>query len=227
MYVVRDQLMEGGLQWNHRQFLRDIPARGGRLLDVGCGTGEFLAAAQSAGYQVTGFDFDAQAIQKARDRFRLSDLFAGDLVDLRQRYGTQRFDVVTAFEVLEHNPNPLEFIRTLSQAVLPKGFLAISVPNRNRWPAFRYDWDNPPNHLTRWSQGCLSRLLEENGFRILRVATGWRQGESYLHQRLQFGVVSCLLRGRKTEGCRNGYPPQGDASRLALMAFRVKYIAVN
>jgi len=229
MYQVRDQLMVGRLQWNHRQFLKDLPAKEGSLLDVGCGTGEFLSAAQAAGYRTSGFDFDPGAIETAKKKYGLSDLLAGNLLEYRNRLNGQGgFDVVTAFEVLEHSPKPGEFIQTLTDMVRPGGFLAVSVPNRNRWPRFRYSWDLPPNHLTRWSRESLTCLLEKNGFQIIRTETGWRQGEPFLHQHLQFGMISRLI--RKQEDL-----PQGGSSShktdvslsLAHRAFRLKETTIQ
>jgi len=220
MYKVRDQLMNGGLQWNHQQFLQDRPGHGGRLLDVGCGTGEFLAAAHSTGYQITGFDFDPGAIQTAQKRFQMENLFTGDLFEFRDKYRKEPFQVVTAFEVLEHSPQPGDFLAALRDLTSPGGFLAISVPNRDRWPAFRYDWDYPPNHLTRWSRSALAGLLGKNGFRVLRTATGWRQGEGFLHQHLQFGVVTRLMR-------RNGSSENAGSVAVASNAYRLKSAAIK
>ncbi|MBI3087376.1 MAG: class I SAM-dependent methyltransferase [Candidatus Omnitrophica bacterium] len=189
MYVMRDRFQPAGLLWNHRQFLRDLPARGGRLLDVGCGTGAFLAAARRRGYEVSGVDFDQHAIGEATRRHGLSRLYAAPLETLRPG----AFDVVTAFEVLEHSPSPRAFLQTVHRLVVPGGWLALSVPYRDRRPAFRYHWDAPPHHLTRWSRRALERAVVGAGFRVERVAVGMAQAESWLHQTLQFGVASRAL----------------------------------
>ncbi len=224
MYIVRDQLMSGSLQWNHQQLLKDRPAAGGRLLDVGCGTGEFLSAAKQAGYQVSGFDFDSQAIETAKKRFHLENLAAGDLFGFQEVHRQEPFQVVTAFEVLEHSPEPGRFMEALSDLTAPGGYLAISVPNRNRWPKFQYDWDLPPNHLTRWSAEALNRLLQKNGFEVLRTGFGWRQGEPWLHQKLQFGLVSRLAKKRTEEPARQN----GRSSlRATKTAYQIKSAAIK
>ena len=242
MYLVRDTVAKPRLQWNHRQFLRDLPGlrskkaqpslRTGscslddqpRLLDVGCGTGEFVAAAKKAGYEASGFDFDEEAVRTAREQLGLKEVHSGDLRRLAEFVG--RFDVVTAFEVLEHSPVPKEFLEAVAAAVKPGGYLALSVPNRERWPRFRYDWDFPPNHLTRWSRASLTRLLEKNGFQIRRTANGWKQGESLLHQHLQFGLVTRLLHGGKKQEAAEA---TGNQSSMALAsgAYRLKSAAIR
>jgi len=227
MYVIRNQFMDDALLWNHRQFIQDLPVRGGRLLDVGCGRGQFLAEAQRIGYRIAGLDFDQEAVQVARERFGLHNLFAGDLDTFRARRADEPFDVATAFEVLEHNPAPREFLRALASCLVPGGFLALSVPNRERWPAFRYDWDLPPHHLTRWSQTALLGLLDRVGFTVRRVAKGWPQGEPFLHQHLRMGVVGRLLkRGRPRDAAIEAIHDTG-AIRLASAAFRVKDAAIK
>lgn len=227
MYVVRDHFMGGLLEWNHRQFLRAVPVRGGRLLDVGCGTGQFLAAARQVGYRVTGIDFDRQAVLVAQERFRIDDVFAGDLEAFRTQRKDERFDVVTAFEVLEHSPAPGDFLDALEKIVSPGGFLAISVPNRDRWPAFHYDWDCPPHHLTRWSRSVLTSFLERHGFRTLRVATGRRQAESLLHQYLRFGIITRLIHREQSVPHDSLSARAGGAFQMASMAFRVKRAAIK
>ena len=220
MYAVRDRLQPPQLQWNHRQLLRDRPAPGGRLLDVGCGTGAFLAAARTAGYRSYGFDFDSEAVRTARERFGLEELFTGDLLRLKKETGWDRFDLVTAFEVLEHAPSPSEFFGAIRDLIAPGGFAAISVPNRDRRPRFQYDWDLPPNHLTRWSGKALAGLLERNGLRLLRTARGWRQGAGFLHQHLRFGLITGLL--GKPKGSSSSSP-----STIASGAYRMKAAAVR
>ncbi len=221
MYLVRDRVAKPKLQWNHREFFKDSPSLGGKLLDVGCGTGEFLAAAGAAGYEIAGFDFDAEAVQSAKQRFGLEEVFTGDLRELKQ---TGRFDVVTAFEVLEHSPAPKEFLEAAAAAVKPDGYLVLSVPNRERWPRFRYDWDFPPNHVTQWNRTSLTCLLEKNGFQIRRTANGWKQGESFLHQHLQFGLVTRLLHGGKKQETAAG---RQSSVTLASGAYRLKSAAIR
>ncbi|MCM8811725.1 MAG: class I SAM-dependent methyltransferase [Candidatus Omnitrophica bacterium] len=226
MYVVRDNFGTGELQWNHRQFLKDLPAAGGRLLDVGCGTGEFLAAARQAGYLVSGFDFDAEAVKTARQRTGINEITTGDLAQFSGKERTRRFDVVTAFEVLEHSPEPDRFLASLTELIAPNGYLAISVPDRERRPRIRYDWDFPPNHLTRWSRGSLAHIIQRNGLRIVRMESGWRQGEPLLHQTLQFGLVTRLMGAGSPSGGGRGVSRHAASTAYKVKSAAVKILAV-
>ena len=222
MSVVRDRFMAGTLRWNHREFLADVPASGGRLLDVGCGTGDFVAAAEASGYRACGLDFDVTAVGVAAERLKADNLFAGDLDAFRRARPGEQFDVVSAFEVLEHTTAPGAFMGALVDLVAPGGILAISVPNRERWPRFRYDWDRPPHHLTRWSPAALTGLLSRHGLTVKRVAKGWPQAEPFLHQHLRFGLVGGLLRRGLREGYGAPVAPGSGAMRAASAAFMLK-----
>ncbi len=227
MYVVRDHFQPGRLQWNHKQFLKYCPARGQTLLDVGCGTGEFMVAARNCGYQVTGIDFDPSAVKLARERNELECVYTTDLDDLGGTHGDLTFDVITAFEVLEHIATPRAFLSNLKKLLSPQGYLVISVPFRDRWPAFRYDWDFPPHHFTRWSKKAIETFLSSNGFRVLKIQIGWAQAESLLHQYLQFGIASRLIikaRDRKVNNNDLGVVAQ---LQLARKLFLLKYFFIK
>lgn len=79
------------------------------------------------------------------------------------------FDVVTFFEVLEHQENPQWFLDVAKKFLSDEGCIAMSVPNRNRWQKAPDTLDYPPNHLTRWSPNALRNFLERNGFEILSL----------------------------------------------------------
>lgn len=227
MYVVRDQFQPGRLQWNHKRFLRECPARGGRLLDVGCGTGEFLVAARRRGYDVTGIDFDPSAVQVARKRHSLERVYAANLEDFGPDHGPLQFDVVTVFEVLEHAASPRAFLSRLRDLIRPSGYLVLSVPYRDRRPEIPYAWDFPPHHFTRWSRSAIENFLESNGFRVLNIEIGLDPAETLLHHYLRFGLVARLIRTaqqrtRDESGC-------GAEARahVAGMLFRLKYYAIR
>lgn len=97
----------------------------GSLLDVGSGTGEVLATGRDRGWQVQGVEPESTAAEMARGR-------GLDVVtSMLEQAGVpeESWDVVSAFHVLEHIPDPVEFLRTLARWARPGGHLVIEVPN--------------------------------------------------------------------------------------------------
>lgn len=154
--------------WYHKQFLDDQAVYGKTLLDVGCGTGNFLNLARKK-YDVWGLDFNRASIAIAKERFGLRNVFASDLAGFYEQHPGRKFDVITSFEVMEHQDAPAEFLRALKGLLNPGGHIAISVPNRDARLNSLAEADKPPNHLVWWDARALGGLLERNGFEIVKL----------------------------------------------------------
>ena len=158
------------LEPGHKYFLADsLAPRGGELLDIGCGTGNFLAAARDRGYGVTGIELDRNAARFAKERLGLQRVFPLTISEFAEQHAGERFDVVTFFEVLEHQAAPVEFLRRVKTCVRPGRMIALSVPNRERWLTGPDVLDYPPNHFLRWNAAALRKFLEAQGFEVLSV----------------------------------------------------------
>jgi len=194
-YQGRDQTAMP-LEPGHRFFLADPKApKRGRLLDLGCGTGNFLSAARDAGFDVTGVEFNSSAVRFAREHYGLERVFAQRPEDFRSAHANEQFDLVTFFEVLEHQEHPQQFLKVAKDCLTAEGFLALSVPNRDRWQKGVESLDYPPNHLTRWSPRALRNFLDRNGFEILTMRQeplGIRRAAGVLSAGLRTGLVSSV-----------------------------------
>ena len=84
----------------------------GRGLDVGCGSGVLMRRLQELGFEVHGLDFDADAIAMAR-KSGLQNLYVGSLDEFVTICPPQSFDLVTFFDVLEHQNQPKTFLRQI------------------------------------------------------------------------------------------------------------------
>jgi SAM-dependent methyltransferase len=188
------------LEPGHRFFLEDPAApKRGRLLDLGCGVGNFIAAARDAGFDVTGVEFDPSAVRFARQHYGLERVFAMRPEEFRSANPQQRFEILTFFEVLEHQENPQRFLSVAADLLAGRGYLALSVPNRSRWQKGVETLDYPPNHLTRWSPQALRKFLERNGFEVLSMRQeplGVRRAAQVLSMGLPTGLVSRIAGGR-------------------------------
>jgi SAM-dependent methyltransferase len=158
------------LEPGHKYFLEDAAApRGGELLDVGCGTGNFLAAARDAGYRVTGIELDRNAARFAKERLGLQKVLPLTISEFAAQNPGEKFDLVTFFEVLEHQAAPTEFLRSVKSCLKSRGSIALSVPNRERWLTGPDVLDYPPNHFLRWNAGALKKFLGMQGFEVMSM----------------------------------------------------------
>ena len=146
---------------NHQAFLKKHFFSRGTLLDIGCGEGHFLEGANRVGWHTAGIDLDRKALEVGKRR-GLENLFCCALDDLSM---PARFDCITFFEVLEHQPEPSAFMEKVKGLLAPGGFIAGSVPNRLRFRLRAFeDSDRPPYHFTRWSEASLKSFLARVGF---------------------------------------------------------------
>lgn len=158
------------LEPGHKYFLADSLAPGsGELLDIGCGTGNFLAAAHDAGYRVTGIELDRNAADFAKQLLDLETVLPLTISEFVERHPEAKFDVVTFFEVLEHQATPVEFLKNVRACVRSGGLIALSVPNRERWQTGPDVLDYPPNHFLRWNATALKKFLGAQGFDVLSM----------------------------------------------------------
>src|SRR6267142_4038244 len=168
MYGGRDENLLP-LEPGHKYFLADPLAPGnGELLDIGCGTGNFVAAAHDAGYRVTGLELDRNAAGFAKQLLDL-DILPLNFTGFVERHPEAKFDVVTFFEVLEHQATPAEFLQRVRVCLRSGGLIALSVPNRERWLTGPDVLDYPPNHFLRWNVGALKKFLGGQGFEVLSI----------------------------------------------------------
>jgi 2-polyprenyl-3-methyl-5-hydroxy-6-metoxy-1,4-benzoquinol methylase len=159
------------------QMMRHLPrpANGRMLLDVGCGSGQFLALAQSAGWRVTGLDPDPKAVETARSKGL--DVQLGGIENLAQI--SDCFDAITVSHVIEHAYNPHELLSSCYRLLKQSGYFWIETPNIDSFGHFEFkaNWRGlePPRHLQLLSWPFLQRMLNEIGFNQVTKAR-WRLG---------------------------------------------------
>lgn len=144
----------------------------GRVLDLGCGTGEFLAYLKSKGYLVQGVEPGLTAREQAIANHALEVV-----PELGQVPGQEQFQVITLWHVLEHVHDLHETLKRLYARLSPGGFLIIAVPDRNSWDAQHYamGWAayDVPRHLSHFRQQDVHRLLGDHGFRPRQDRRMW------------------------------------------------------
>ncbi len=150
--------------WDFKVMHLPASARG-RLLEIGCGSGELIGFMKQKGWRVTGVDTDPVAVQKARSR-RLP-VFCGALE--AAGFSSNDTDVIVMNHVIEHVPHPAQMLRECHRILKPGGRLMITTPNHESWghALFQNSWRGlePPRHLFVFNPPSLLRLVRQAGFR--------------------------------------------------------------
>jgi len=145
--------------------------KSGELLDVGCGTGEFLNHVKTYHpyWSCKGVEINPYAANVARSRYDL-EVFCGTLE--QAAFSDQLFDAVTLWDVLEHVYSPSSTIKEIWRILKPGGILVFRVPNFGGWDSklFKQYWAglDAPRHLYVFSRTTISAYLQRAGFKILR-----------------------------------------------------------
>lgn len=142
----------------------------GKLLDIGCGNGYFLALCRSKGYEVQGIDVSEWAAKYATQKLGLSITIGQiDDIELPSHY----FDIATMWHTLEHTLDPRQVVSKVKNWLKKDGILVIEVPNYEGTDARNYweDWIGWqfPYHFYHFTPQSLKELLGICGFRVVKT----------------------------------------------------------
>lgn len=154
----------------NRRLAKMLPPEA-KVLDVGCGIGEFVKFCRNHNLDAYGIDFNANSIANGIKHYYLEGrLIAGDFKELDKHIPNAKFDLIVIFEVIEHVEDPQALLNSISARLKPGGLLVISCPNEKRWKlAGRIFVDYPPHHLTRWTPDALSHFVCKCDFTLNEI----------------------------------------------------------
>ena len=182
----------------------------GRLLDIGCGVGDFLHFAEQNGWQCTGAEPSEDAASIAKKRIKTEIMLPKDLEQLPD----ESFDVITMWHVLEHVSDLQWQVNQLNRLLKKGGRLVIALPNfrsydaqyyKDKWAAY-----DVPRHLNHFSQDSIAKIFNINGliqnptqklvwdaFYISFMSEKYRQKSLSLLRGIYRGMIS-NLKARKS-----------------------------
>ena len=141
----------------------------GRLLDIGCSTGQFMAAMERRGWEVTGVELNAGAADYARRHYGLQ-VFTGTLEEAAFEGGS--FDLINLWGVLEHVPDPKGTLMECHRLLRVGSTLVLGLPNPTAFEArvFKASWVgwDQPRHLQLFTPQVLREYLRATGYRFLK-----------------------------------------------------------
>ena len=168
--------LTGARERMFRRHLRRLERyrRPGRVLDVGCATGDFLKAAQRHGWEAVGVD-----PSPAREHALAAGLpIVGRTIDDAD-VDTQSIDLVTFWDVLEHLQDPVQALRRAAALLVPDGIVAATVPNAGsavakisgrRW----FGYKTAGEHLQFFTASTVRRAFQSAGFEVVEHhAVAW------------------------------------------------------
>ncbi len=180
----------------------------GKLLDVGCAAGFFLAVARDHGWDARGVEIsDFAASYAKRSGF---DVFKGALEEYPGTPGT--FDLVTLWDVIEHLRDPKAALQKIRSLLKPGGHVVLTTPAIDSWThrIFRDKWMGfkDVEHLFFFSRKTMTELLRQCGFRVSSVKfEGKYVSLDLFKRRIDYywkgssKVLDLLLSRGKTSGC--------------------------
>lgn len=169
-YLYKDLYLQEEKHWWHiakrswvKTMLRNYYNKtSGRILDVGCGTGENMKMLSAYG-KVYGVDISKEAILFCKKR-KLTNLFQENIE--KTHFSNNFFDVVTALDVIEH-VNDIKACEQIKRILKKDGIFVLTVP------AFQFlwsEWDSVLDHKKRYTIDELKQLLSKQGFSILHIS---------------------------------------------------------
>jgi 2-polyprenyl-3-methyl-5-hydroxy-6-metoxy-1,4-benzoquinol methylase len=155
------------------KLLNSLSTKEKKLLDLGCGTGDFLNVCKNNGWDVLGIEpnEDARAIANNKANDSVFDL------EKLEQLEDNSFNVITLWHVLEHLPELDNHIATFNRLLKSDGFLIIAVPNYKSYDAGYYKefWAayDVPRHLWHFSRQSIIKLVSKENTNVLKMKPMW------------------------------------------------------
>lgn len=192
-YQAKNILVSKSFSGCHKKFLQkfnNLPW-GTKVLDIGCGTGEFIAELKKRGCDAWGVDFNKNHIEIAKNKFGLKNVFLADFGEFLDGEDLPKFDIITFFGLLEHIDNPSELIQKVGKIIKPNGIIAASAPSKENLVVYMHSIDLPPHHLSQWGKEAIENLFLKIGFGISDIEYVGQFGsfKAVFSERFRFGLV--------------------------------------
>jgi SAM-dependent methyltransferase len=152
-----------------RSLKKHLPEKG-RLLEIGCGSGDLLIELARLGYITSGLDFSSVAVETARQTYGL-DVTCGIIEDVDFQEGS--FDAILMFHVIEHLTNPLSAMKQLRFWLKPGGALILGTPDvsavsakvlRECWQGYDF-----PRHMLVFEEKTINHIAKQAGFSTVDI----------------------------------------------------------
>lgn len=180
-------------KWEH-EVAKQIIKSGDKILEVGCGRGDFLKKLKDTNktVDIAGLELNRKAVTEGRD---VGLNVVEDTIEEHSANNSDKYDIVCSFQVLEHIHDIREFVQSCVKVLKPGGKLIISVPNNDSF--IRHDKANilnmPPHHMGLWNSTSLKNL--EKIFKLRTESVRYEPLQSY-HVALYYNIMLTRIKYR-------------------------------
>jgi 2-polyprenyl-3-methyl-5-hydroxy-6-metoxy-1,4-benzoquinol methylase len=191
----------------------------GKLLDIGCFTGMFMYVAAKEGWDVAGLELSSWAANIARNA-SLGPIYEQPLEQLQ--LPENHFDVITLWDVIEHLTNPADTLAAAYRLLKPGGIIAFSTHMIDSLPGRIWGKHYPffmAFHLVHFSRTTITRMLHEQGYRLLSIKPH--------HRMVRTGYLLENWSGKmKNPLCRSFIKQLSTWNRLADVFIKTKFLGL-
>jgi 2-polyprenyl-3-methyl-5-hydroxy-6-metoxy-1,4-benzoquinol methylase len=157
----------------------------GNALDIGCASGYFLEVLRNEGWKVQGIELDPTTIEVLKTKNIPAYTKPFDTFE-----STEKFHLITLFDVLEHLPDIQDTFKRLSSLLHPDGIIALITPNADstQHKLFGKRWFQlkPMEHIHYFSPSTLKRAAEPHDLKVVEIMKGGQYADvSFILNRLQ------------------------------------------
>ena len=169
---------------------------GGKILEAGCGQGEFLKILADYPVQAFGMEHKHDLVLKARAAGLTVSEDYPETED--QVFENGPFDGFTSFNFLEHQPDPCRYLRAIARNLVPGGYGLVTVPSFEYILEQNSFYELIPDHLSYFTEGTLSSLMDRCGFDVLKKERVNRDTISVIVRKRTMPDVSGLIARRES-----------------------------
>lgn len=200
VYYYRDVIRSGGISTTMRELRREQYARfvelcrlkGKRVLEVGCGQGEFLAVWKEFPVHAFGIEHDPKLVEKAvANGLSVTVGFADDT-----QFPEGIYDAFCSFNFLEHQPDPRGMLRSIYDHLQPQGYGLITVPSFEYILEMESYYELIPDHIAYYTKETLTRLVEMSGFEVVEHCVVNRDTHEMIVRKRNGTNMDALVRNR-------------------------------
>ena len=155
------------LRYKYRLATKDLAE--GKLLDIGCGVGDFLHTAEEKGWECMGVEPSEEAKVIARKRIKANIINSEEL----EQIPDNTIDLITMWHVLEHVDDLKWQVEHLQRLIKPNGRIVIAVPNykshdgqfyKEHWAAY-----DVPRHLNHFNKQTITKIFKSKGLQLKKT----------------------------------------------------------